>query len=263
VPPNIAEGTYSIYVGTYANKTVAPSSTKVDVAVYRVPIEVSINAPTVAFSGLDAVFSGIVLDINGSPVNAIVIIEGFGKEVKVNTTSEGHFKAVINVPATHPSNWVGIKVRAIPNDPWYRSATAEATVLTLNPYLIIIPAFLAIMMIKLAWPKKYVRREGKVAQAIGIERPKPKPPTVRPKVIGTIPRYYFEAVKHIEKTKGIKLEPHHTPREYLKLVKPHIGEASEPFEKLTHILESVIYGEKEPNVEETKKLLEEVRRALT
>jgi hypothetical protein len=177
--------------------------------------------------------------------------------------SEGYFEAVINVPATHPSNWVGIKVRAVPKDPWYRSATVKATVLTLNPYLIIIPAFLAIMMFKLAWPRKYVRREGEVAQAIGIERPKPKPLTVRPKVVGTIPRYYFEAVKQIEKTKGIKLEPHHTPREYLKLVKPHIGKASEPFEKLTHILESVIYGEKQPDVEKAKKLLEEVRRALT
>ncbi|MEM3070947.1 MAG: hypothetical protein QW638_08655 [Candidatus Bathyarchaeia archaeon] len=259
VPAEASEGYQTLEVGTSARGLIGPSHTSTVVEVYRHLMEVEVEAPAVALAGLPIEVRGVLKGPMGPLGGARVRVEGFGVTTATETDETGRFTAPLRAPLTLSSGWHRILVEASPSEPIYRIQSMSRNILMVNPYLLIIPAALAAILSRsLLAARRPKPREGEIEEA----RPQPPREVEEAGELTGIPLLYLKAVEMVARASGEELKGNDTVREYLERVRPRLGRALEPFERLTWMLEAEVYGGLKVELSEANLHLEELKRIL-
>ncbi len=257
IPAEAAEGFQTLEIGTSARDLYAPARATARVEVYRYPLELEVEIPTLTLAGLPVGVRGHLQGPMGHVKGAVVRVEGFELMRAVETDGEGRFEVYLQVPLTQSSGWHQITVQAHPSEPHYRMPSMRRNLLILNPYLLIIPLTMVAILTRGLLSSRRPKPQGVEAEEAQPEAPRP----VARELAG-IPLIYLKAVEIVARATREELRPSDTVREYLERVRPKLGGALEPFERLTWILEEEVYGGLKPDISEATLLLEELQRNL-
>jgi tetratricopeptide (TPR) repeat protein len=253
VPAYASDGIQKVEIGTYPKGRIAPTTQTLTLRVYRLPVSLTLHTPICTISGLSFEVSGAV-SANGSPLSgARILIDGLGSHVEVRTDANGFFKAGLTIPHSLHTGWHPLTVTVKPKEPWLKEAHQTVAIPSVNAYMVAIPVALAIILARSVWPSK--RKPKPPVREAPIKPPLPTPV----ESLQGVPAIYLAAVKLVESSTGVAMNPSDTIREYLSKIESLIGEAVIPFRKLSFMLEEEVYGGIQVSIDEAKSLLEEVK----
>jgi hypothetical protein len=243
VPGNVSEGTYNLEVEAPAYEIYAPARANTTVTVMRLPLNVTLEAPSLIFAGVEAMVKGKVL--SGETFNLTVTVSFAGQTFAIN--SSGEFEVKLKQPLTALTGRQTYEVFVEPQLPWYRSLAYKGEVLAINPLTTLIQiglfSFAAVKLLK-GRLEAGLEAEGKAsAEAVKVEAAeglKAKPYHAA-KGLEWLIDLYWQAVVIVGALTGVEMKPSMTMREYLKAVAPKLGKLRESFEALTMISEKALY----------------------
>ena len=262
VPEQAGEGWHNLTVRSLASGVYAPEEVSISVEVYRIPLEIRASSSRLAISGLvSAKVEGVVL-AEGTPLGGVrVVVEGYGESYSAETDYLGRFSVEVRPGPAAMTGTHSITLTAVPSEPWYETASAEVEVLTLNLYATSLLVALGSLLLKRAWPVR-----GPAREEVRPEAPEPTAPTLarptRPSELPEMYAVYQKAVEMVRAETGVDMRPSDTVREYLARTRGKLGAAAEPFSELSMMLEEVVYGGREPDLEKALLLLELIGSAL-
>ncbi len=263
VPAEARDGPHVVRVESEPESVVGPAEASASVEVYRIPVDLEeVSLSRLAISGLTGVrVEGEVL-AGGSPLGgAEVTVEGFDEVVVVQTDEWGRFSVEISPGHAVPTGSHRVSVLAVPDQPWYATASEEASVLVVNLYTTSLLVALGSILARRAWSTR-VRPGGPREEEAGVAPTPPRPPRERPRRLSEVAAAYLAAVELVGSKTGVRMRPSHTIREYLEATLPKLGPAADPFIELSALAERTIYGGREPDLERVILLLEIIKSAL-
>ena len=241
VPANASTGTATILFSAPADGPVAPLSNSSTLDVVRLLPLVTVGALPLSVVGIGATVDGEA-SVNGTPLQgARVFVTGAGVNASTVTDAGGRFSLDVVPPLTTPSGALSLAVAVYPQQGWAASARTEAGLPVVNPATLLLPA-LGALLLGFAVTRRRRRAEEVAPPAVS--------PAERPDSV------YMEAVGVAERATGVRLRPHHTIREYLRLVKEGLR-GFESFQRISFIQEALLYG---PGNEDVKAAQDELRR---
>ena len=258
IPGRVSTGVHEIIFYTKAYGILAPARSTIRINVYRVPVNLSIEAPAIALTGTQISVKGGLStagNLTNNTLSGEVILEFLGDR-RVLRVENGTFSANLSIPLMASSGFTDIVIEFYPANPAYDRSTARLKLLIINPIIILIPllgvVYLSRTAFKIISPRRKPRFETATKRAEAV-----KEREIRPAGIVEI---YLEAVKIVEGMIGIAKKPSETIREFLSRVMDGLGERAAIFEELSYMTEIAVYGGVKPDMELARDLLDELRR---
>ncbi|MDH5807390.1 MAG: hypothetical protein QXW62_05870 [Candidatus Methanomethylicaceae archaeon] len=258
-PTDISSGKYDIIVNTPASGIFAPTSTSLSILIERMPINITINAPRFALTGLNTFIEGSAKS-KDEYLNVSIKVYFIGQEYSF--TSYGNFTFWLNIPIMLLSSFQTFKIRITPIDPWYNEAIWEGNILIINPIAILaLIGFSYFFTIKAFGNKSNTSIE-EIFEEVTSNFNKNEIYFTNKELKWLIDGYW-EAVEIISNKTGVKMESHMTMREFLKATASKLSELYECFEALTSATERALYSPNVPTwmISIAKKALESIKNA--
>ena len=261
VPETISDGKYVLKAEAPASEIFAPASTTLYVNVQRIPINLTVEAPPIAISGIESNIVGKIAYEGEEKFNSTIKLV-LGQEHVENVGQE--FTIKFTPPLTIFSGYQTYRLQVKPQPPWYSSVEAEGRIFIVNPITVAVPVGLVS-----AIAVKMLREEKKKAKAVekGIEKvEEAKKVQEREKYyvregLEWLINVYWQAVVIVSNLTKIEMKPSTTIREYLAQVKEAGKEFYSSFEKISIVAEKALYSPKvtEEELETAKKSIEELQ----
>ena len=261
IPGRASTGIHEIIFYTEAHDILAPARNVTKINVYRIPVHLSIKAPTIALTGTQMLIEGKLSTAGNFTSNALdgeLVLEFLGDR-HILKVENGTFSANLSIPLMTSSGFTDLVIKFDPVNPVYSHSITRLKLLTINPIIILIPLFGVIYLSKTA------------VKAISLKR-RPRPEITAKKAeavkeierriggLAEIAKIYLEAVKVVEKMIGVARKPSETIREFLNRVIDILGEKAAIFEEISYIAETAIYGGVKPDMKLVRNLLDKMRR---
>ena len=241
-PSNITDGIYALKVETPPYKIFAPTQTITNIIIQRLPLNITLNIPSIIIAGMDKTIKGNI--ISNEPLNTTITLTTTGQIYTTNTTSN-EFQITLNPPLTLLTGYYNYEIYIQPQYPWYNTLYKKGQILIINPITIIIPLTpITLITIKIIEKRKRTttqQTEEKIAETI-TEKKTPEKTYLTAKELQWLIDLYWEAVTIISNMTGIEMLPSMTLREYLKTVTPYISPIHKNFETLTIATEKALYS---------------------
>jgi hypothetical protein len=231
------DGEHILRVEAPAWQVFAPAAATVKVSVRRLPLNITLQPPSVIFAGLTSTLNGETM-YGDEKFNISVRAVFAGQSYTARTY--GSFSFALAVPLTVFTGYQDYEVYVYPDPPWYRSVVLKGSILVVNPFTVLVPLGLAsVLALRLSG-----RRE--------VERPVPEEVVQqhepRTQAYPVIPRLewlidmYWQAVTIVIGLTGVDMKPSMTMREYLEAVGPKLSGLKAGFEVLTVVAEKTLYA---------------------
>jgi len=263
IPKDIQEGNYTLSIFTLPNGTIGPSSEKFIINVLRIEPQLDLSYSNFIITGSSIVIEGIIKSNNTPLAGAKISVLNSLLPNYAISDEKGRFKLIIYTNVFSLSGNYKVQLKIEPNVGYSKDKIITITIYTINPFLIAIVFFFSSISFYLLYStyrkrpeviKEKIEKEEKTI--VHVER-------VVEKIYSGILKIYYNTVSFIEKITGIKLLPHHTIREYAKLIENKI-KYFPGFWKISILTERYLY--REENIDkntleiaenEQKKLMEE------
>ncbi len=259
-PEDIPDGEYSLKVEAPARQVFAPAGATVQVTVRRLPLNVTLQPPTVVFAGFTSTLKGE--NIYGRERFNVTVKAVFAGQ-SYTANSDGEFSFVLAVPLTVFTGYHDYEVYVSPDPPWYRSVALKGSILVINPFTALVPfGLVSVLALKLSGRRKV----GGAEPEEGLRRQEAQPPrqaySVDPRLEWLVD-VYWQAVAIVIGLTGVDMKPSMTMREYLEAVGPRLGGLRAGFAALTVVAEKVLYSPavSSEELEYARKAFEELRTA--
>lgn len=261
VPETLADGKYLLKAEAPSSGIFAPASTTLYVNVQRIPINITLNVPPIAISGIESSIRGKIVYSGEECFNSTIkfvlaqeYVENAGEEFAIKFTP----------PLTMFSGPQMYKVQVRPQLPWYSGLEVEGRIFVINPITVAVPVGLVS-----AVAVRVLRHERRKAAEAEVEAEKVEEEKrfqekeyhfVR-EGFEWIINAYWQAVVIVSNITKIEMKPSMTMREYLNLVKDAGKQYYSSFEKISIAAEKVLYSPKitETEIEAARKALEELQ----
>ena len=243
-PEDIPDGEHSLRVEAPAWQVFAPEGATVQVLVRRLPLNVTLQPPTVIFAGFTSTLNGET-SYGDERFNVSVRAVFAGQTYAAR--SNGSFGFVLTVPLTVFTGYQDYEVYVYPDPPWYRSVALKGSILVINPFTILVPfGLVSVLALRLSWrrevggpgPEEVVQQHETQRQAYPLA----------PRLEWLIDMYW-QAVAIVIGLTGVDMKPSMTMREYLGAVGPMLGGLRTGFEVLTAAAEKALYAPAVPSEE--------------
>ncbi|KSW10760.1 hypothetical protein CF15_08240 [Pyrodictium occultum] len=247
VPPDAAEGAYTVTVRTLPQGAIGPASVQLALRVRRLTPHVEVRAPSLLLTGLPG-----RLEVLTDTVSRIVVSS---PEAGLSLALQGRRADLeLRVPHSYLGTVASIHVRVEPLSPSYRSVDEEIRVRVYNT-----PALVAASSPLAAAAGLLLRRgRGRGAGrggAAGAAEPAPQQP---PGSGGGIRGLYHRLLEALRKATGVEPRPSYTLREYLARIRGRLPQSIyRAVEEVFLGLERIAYGPGGP-----RGLLEQLRRRM-
>jgi len=241
-PGDIPDGEYILRVNTPASGVFAPVGASLIVTVRRIPVNVTLNLPSLAIAGL-SVFTSGSFKAGDERLNATVKIFFAGREY--NVESDGEFAIWLNLPLTLLSGYQTCSMRITPIDPWFSEVAIEERILVVNPLTVLASVgILVALAVKVSGGKaiktytEVIAAEISREEASGIAEAYFAPEEFR-----WLMDIYWEAVGIVGDLTGVMMKPYMTMREYLAAVaSSSYGRIHRYLETITSAAERALYS---------------------
>ncbi|MBI2868358.1 MAG: hypothetical protein HYX96_00840 [Chloroflexi bacterium] len=252
IPASAAPGTHRLRVFIPAQGWYASAVQEAELAVSRLPLEASLDAPGVSLIPGEIRVSGEIRGALTPPQDAVVGLEWTGDPATVRTGPDGSFAAALNAPfRLSVFNPLELTATIQPVEPWYEPIELRRSVFALNP----IGAGLVLIVLVLLGTRLF-RKPGVIPVRPAV-LPLPDtagevmaPAPTRRALSGRKARVfaaYLVALGAVERVSGRPMEPFMTIREYTEWTGGLPAVAS--FKELSQLVEQALYSRHE--LEET------------
>ena len=246
VPETLSEGNYMLKAESPSWEIYAPASTTVYVKVQRIPLNLSLQVPPIAITGIESSVLGKITYEGEERFNST--IKFILAQEYVESAAE-EFTIKFKPPLTMFSGYQVYRVQVSPQLPWYRSLEFEGRIFVLNPVTVAVPlglvSFMAVKVLRRGKGKKVEALEGE-AETVEEAAQEKEHYYVREGLEWLI-NVYWQAVVIVSNMTRIEMKPSMTIREYLNLVKESGKEFYKGFERISIVAEKVLYS---PSVSE-------------
>ncbi|MEM2074036.1 MAG: hypothetical protein QXO33_05750 [Nitrososphaeria archaeon] len=261
VPETLADGKYLLKAEAPSSGIFAPASTTLYVRVQRIPINITLDVPPIAISGIESSIRGKIVYEGEEQFNSTLklvlaqeYVESVGEEFTIKFTP----------PLTMFSGSQMYRVQVRPHLPWYSSFEVEGRIFVVNPITVLVPVGLvsAVAVKVLRHEKrKGVEAEEEAGKVEEEKRVQEKEYHFVREGFEWIINAYWQAVVIVSNLTKIEMKPSMTIREYFNLVKDAGKQYYSSFEKISIAAEKVLYSPKitEIELEAAKKALEELQ----
>ncbi|MBC7090494.1 MAG: hypothetical protein H5T50_01070 [Nitrososphaeria archaeon] len=262
VPESISDGKYVLKAEAPSSGIYAPASKTLYVNVKRIPLNLTLDAPPIAFSGIEYNIVGKILYQGEEKFNSTIKLV-LGQEYVENVGQE--FKIKFTPPLTIFSGYQVYRVQVKPQPPWYSSVEAEGRIFIINPITVAVPVGLvsavAVKILREEKRKNVKAVEKGIGKAAEAETVQVKEKYYVREGLEWLINIYWQAVVIVSNLTRIEMKPSMTIREYLALVKESGKEFYKSFEKISMVAEKALYSPKvsEEELEAAKKSIEELQ----
>lgn len=265
-PINVNEGVYVLKIEVPSWEIFAPTIKTISIQVKRLPLNFEIQIPKIMLTGLTSQITGRII-YGEEKFNATIKLKYAEQTYETNIDSNGEFKITLTTPITILTSHQEYELTIIPELPWYKSVKLNGSILVINIFTILITygftLITIIIMIKKIMKIK-LKKEIVKGEKEEIIMAKEEVEIIGERLLidskfKWLLDSFWKIVLFIKRVIGIEFKASMTYREYLKIVKERIGIFKEAFEKLTLIIEKIVYAPKisEEEVDEAKKIVEE------
>jgi hypothetical protein len=273
VPANATNGIHYIYASFAPQGAYGPSFNFTSIIVYRLPLNVTLAAPSLVIPGFPSSLSGVA-KANGSVLaNAqLVLYTPFGS-YHVTTDSSGKFSTPLSIPMTEFAFNKQIVVSVSPTEPYISGTTSYVALTLLN--LITVVVITCVLGFGVYYARKLginlsIRKKGQVQTPDGeiLEREQQgqiakSSAVVIPALIGSFSSpmvaAYIEALSLATKKLGINFAKNMTIRETIDLVQSadKEGRGVKFFSAIALTTEDYLYSKvkSDPEIEERIKIV--------
>ena len=236
-PEDMPDGEHILRVEAPAWQVFAPAAATVKVSVRRLPLNVTLQPPSVIFAGLTSTLNGETM--YGDEKFNITVRAVFAGQTYTARTN-GSFSFALAVPLTVFTGYQDYEVYVYPDPPWYRSVVLKGSILVVNPFTVLVPFGLASVLALRLSGRREVGRP--VPEAVDQQH------ELRTQAYPVIPGLewlidmYWQAVSIVIGLTGVDMKPSMTMREYLEAVGPKLSGLRAGFEVLTVVTEKALYA---------------------
>jgi len=241
-PRDIPDGEYILRVDTPASGVFAPVGASLTVTVRRIPVNATLNLPSLALAGLNMFASGS-FRAGDERLNAMVKIYFAGREY--NVESDGEFAIWLNLPLTLLSGYQTCSMRITPIDPWFSEAAIEERILVVNPLTVLVSVgILVALAVKVSGGKAIKTYTEVIAAEISREEASGMAEAYfAPEELRWLMDIYWEAVGIVGDLTGVVMKPYMTMREYLSAIASGShGRVYRYLETITSAAERALYS---------------------
>ncbi|MCX8188627.1 MAG: hypothetical protein N3F64_02870 [Nitrososphaeria archaeon] len=261
VPETLADGKYLLKAEAPSSGVFAPTSTSLYVSVLRFPLNITLDVPQIAISGMESHIAGKIV-YEGEELFNSTIKFVLAQEYSENCGKE--FTIKFTPPITMFSGYQMYKVQVTPQLPWYSSLEVEGRILIINPITVAVPfglvSAVAVKVFRQGKRKGVEVIEEEIEKVEAKKFVQEKEYHVKEELKWLIDMYW-QAVVIVSNITRIEMKPSTTIREYLNLIKATNKELYNNFEKISAAAEKALYSPKimEKEIEEAKKAMEELK----
>lgn len=258
-PENLPDGEYALTVEAPAWQVYAPAETTVQVRVYRLPINVRLQPPTIVFAGIPSALKGEI--IYGSERFNVTVRAVFAGQA-YTTSSNGEFSIGLTVPLTVLTGYQSYEVYVSPELPWYSNVALSGSIMIINPFMLLVSVGLvSTLSLKLLRGRgvEGAKPEGS-HQEQAARHPAAEKEHFVPSDLEWLMDLYWQAVSIVVDLTGVEMKPSMTMREYLSAAGPWLGGLKASLEALTEAAERAVYSPAVPSswLESARKAFEEL-----
>jgi len=236
-PEDIPEGEYSLRIEAPAWRIFAPAEVKVKIPVQRLPLNITLQPPTVILAGFTSTLRGKLYSHEEFNITVKAVFTGQA----YTTRSSGEFSLNLSTPLTVFSGYQSYEVYVSPDPPWYRGTALEGSILVINPITVLAPFGLAS-----ALTLRLSRREGLEPKDVGFKESLQKQASVKGYFVSSelewIIDMYWQAVVIVSRLTGVEMKPSMTMREYLEATGSRLNGLGAGFKVLTIAAEKALYS---------------------
>ena len=256
-PGNIPDGEYSLKVEAPAWQVFAPVELRVKVTVQRLPLNVTLQPPTIILAGSTSTLSGKLHSHEGFNITVKAVFTGQA----YTTRSSREFSLDLSAPLTVFSGYQNYEIYVSPDPPWYRSIALKGSILVINPFTVLLPiGLVSALTLKLS-------RRGKVKRVEREEGFQQREAPVKTYSVASglewIIDMYWQAVFIVSRLTGVEMKPSMTMQEYLEAAGYKLSGFKDWFKDLTIAAEKALYSPaiSAGEIESARRALDELKAA--
>jgi len=258
-PPKEMLGKTTIRLFTLGKGRIGPSSANLAVTITRRILILKTSFPRMILAGIPFDLRGRIEFDYLLPKNLEVKIKVGKNNYHIFPDAEGNFRLHTSFPFSTLNGWQYAMFSVIPEEAWIAPALERRKMLVINPLIPLPLTVFLVLIVKRSSKRKetyeIIKRE---EPSITAEEVK----SLQEKILPPISRWYKEAVGIVSEFTKKESLPAQTVREYLKEVKPLLGEKYQSFERLSLITEKFLYasGYYEKEMEMAESAFKDIKR---